>query len=1283
MIKWKTLFMGLVSLSSFTLCGAEFSLPYLQKAPQIDGRINDEEWQGALAFSGAPNGELRKQTFFMGYTSEGLYIAVRSEMPKRGDLATLGRNIVLDDSLEFWFAPPEKDREQGPLAFGKFQYIVTHNGKSFSRQHEPGYGLAARDWNCGTPFKMSKNKNYWETEFFFPAAVFGFKKLESADWKMFFGRNFAIPPLGQVRYTDAGNEFMRSDLFSTFHLADSSSAIQQLYPKGSRIPLLFKAFGDKPFHAEFSVNGKVIKTNLNPGTSMQLPASDEVNVSFEIRDDSGKIIMQRHFSTAKVTEDIWQNLESMAYFHHNFTNGWTKADFEECAELVNMISEGGQPQKVAGREDGKNAMRLQPGTRLFLKNLIPRMPGALLLWLKPSGKLSTRPSRYFGTINPPARYMFYQESLSMNSPFMHFGIHNLVPPLPDQYNLTARSNSLIPDEWNLVVVNLKPSGIEFFINGKNISNKSVDFTGNDKLGSFVLGGSTSSMTLDVAEMTFYKKPLSVAEIAAAMISKGAIDGSLDFYVGQNAVVINASIDGKKIKKMIVEITDSKRQKVFEQEFEVQQKIYTLRKKISLAKRLDNGIYLIRLKNAANKKVLLEKRFENKNFPWINNSIGKKQRLLPGFTPVKMNGSTISVVLRDYDLSAGGLPKQIVAEGKNILAAPVTLNTLSDGKSSELVPQKFIGGKNIETEANYTAVCQNDIIRADINGKMEQDGLLKLDINFTALGKKLPEQIWLDIPVDKETAQLFHACGEGIRANPAGFLPSGNGRIWGSRSIPQIKINNFIPYCWVGTDSGGIAYAADWDKGWKHSAERDAVELHRKTDGTVSIRLHLINDPVKIDPECTMTLILMASPVKPMPENFRNWCDGFPFKAERNTQCLYSGAYWGQYFSDQGRYPAFGDYTYIKKLFETLKTGQVDKNFRKYWLDRVSKASRAEVPRVYVQYPKYVANHFDAAHGKMKQLYGRKNPVIYCYTCNYFPVDALPEARFFKEEWRDMHVYGSFADYAIYYFDKMLEAGMTGIYNDNTYMVCNYDWTCGNTWEDENGVLHPSLGIWRQREYLLRQYNAMLDRGIKEPWITVHHTNSNVLPALSFATNTMGMEWKYGITDYQTRFSSDYIRAVCQGRQGGFYPTVLDGILYEGTSKQRSWCTRTMLAALLPHEIRPTAHRNSDSAVYEKIHNILTDFGIGAKDCRVYLFWQQDSPVKSSSKDLLATSYIRNNKILIVCGNYGDSGKITLTLKRPLKKAENKETKEKLSADGKTITFEIKKHDLAVIEGEFL
>jgi hypothetical protein len=51
---------------------------------------------------------------------------------------------------------------------------------------------------------------------------------------------------------------------------------------------------------------------------------------------------------------------------------------------------------------------------------------------------------------------------------------------------------------------------------------------------------------------------------------------------------------------------------------------------------------------------------------------------------------------------------------------------------------------------------------------------------------------------------------------------------------------------------------------------------------------------------------------------------------------------------------------------------------------------------------------------------------------------------------------------------------------------------------------------------------------RQPCIVAHMTNADIIPALSFATFSLDFEDKYGATDFQDRFRTDFILADCEG-----------------------------------------------------------------------------------------------------------------------------------------------------------
>ena len=333
--------------------------------------------------------------------------------------------------------------------------------------------------------------------------------------------------------------------------------------------------------------------------------------------------------------------------------------------------------------------------------------------------------------------------------------------------------------------------------------------------------------------------------------------------------------------------------------------------------------------------------------------------------------------------------------------------------------------------------------------------------------------------------------------------------------------------------------------------------------------------------------------------------------------------------------------------------------------------------------------FNQMKGLSKQ--DPKKTLSYFYTCCYEDGKTLPEYEVYKDEWEyqtHTHLLKSYRDYALYYTAKMIESGMGGIYLDNTALVTKRTWPTGDGYINDEGDLQPSFGLWRMRTFVKRLAVMFTEMG-KEPFIYVHDTNSLVLPAFSFATATMDLEWKYGDSEYQTRFPADYFLTMDTGRQGGFFPACIDGIV--AAPEKRKWLTRTMLACFLPHEIQPNTwiSAGTDIPTYQKLAGIIWKFGKNEPDTKFIPYWEDDTPVKAESGNLLASAYLRGNKMLLVIGNYGDDGEIPIKIDcaklgfKSINSAANRETEDKLTLrDANSLMLKIKKHDLALIEINF-
>lgn len=765
--------------------------------------------------------------------------------------------------------------------------------------------------------------------------------------------------------------------------------------------------------------------------------------------------------------------------------------------------------------------------------------------------------------------------------------------------------------------------------------------------------------------------LALAACCAALFACGARGSPLAWYPSIRALVY----EGAEPEGATLTVTDAADTTVYRGALTSPRQIVTL---AAANAPFADGRYRATLTPAGASEPSLVKDFAYTNYPWFNTPAGRADILLPGFTPVATNGAAADVVGRRYVFGDSGLPREIWADGRQLLARPVELRGVAVPSGAD-----FSWTSRTDTVARFHGGLAS--------GRVEQDGLVVFDL-------ALPETagpVALDIALAPQYASLFHVCGDAIRSNPAGFLPDGPGRLFSSRSMKGngMTLDNFMPYCWIGTDTRGLCYVADTDRGWVHGPDRDAVEIHREADGVVVLRLNLVAEAGRHAAR-HIELGLQASPVKPMPEGWRGWVDAYDVPGARNALCQPSSPTWGCYINGMARYPAFEDWSFIRQMAASAREGRPDEAALESWVARCLEA-RANAPHLVpwlaaiaddATAERELRNHAGAALRRPCILAGKANPVLYYYTCDYDPCETLYEMPVMADEWGSRaFVVGSHQDYAIYYLVKMCENGMSGVYNDNAFPRASLNWVTGYAWFDEQGRLHPSYGIWALREFARRQVVAMLEAGVREPWLTVHHTNANILPILSFATNTMGMEDKYGTrggqADWQDRWPRDYIRTVNQGYQGGFFATSIEGPFHDKADRTR--LTRTMLATLLPHEVQPTLSQACDTALVTKALAIRQAFGIGAPDCRYWAYYDEENPVAQADADVMVSVYRRGTRLLLVIGSYRrDAITLPLALRSGrVVSATDAETGAALPVADGAATVPLAAHGFALVELE--
>jgi hypothetical protein len=746
----------------------------------------------------------------------------------------------------------------------------------------------------------------------------------------------------------------------------------------------------------------------------------------------------------------------------------------------------------------------------------------------------------------------------------------------------------------------------------------------------------------------------------------------------------ASLEGAKdVKKMRVEIVPAEPAGAAPvAQATVEPKDFSAEAQVELPK-LADGQYEARLflEGAPNgDKPFKSVRFRQINeFPWKDNSLGMSDVVIPPFTPITVKGDHIGVIGRDVEMSNAGLWKQVTSLGKPLLADAISLRTAGGAP---------VAGSLRTTEQKPTRVVQvsdwkTDGLSGRTTSEWDYDGMMKVTLELfgseASPGKT--EGLDLLIPLKNAIAPLMHVCGEGLRGNYAGLVPAGDGEVWNSTKASRERLlGSFIPYVFLGGEERGIAWFASNDRDWivDESGKTPALALERK-DGVLTLRVRLAQKPATLTRNHKIVFGLQATPVKPMPENWRqfSYAGGGPM----DTLVLGMSMYWGADL--YSTFPRNRDYTLLEKIARSKKEGVRDDTFFTNYM-----AANPDIKNEI---------NWAAAASKGTKL-------LIPYTNLRGEISHTLDYNVYQDEWR-MHNIPDFRqaeptvgsldfmmtpvksrqDYLLWNYREILQHGFDGIYWDNICIYDNMNPVTGNAYRRADGSWQTDTDIWLLRE--LTRRTATMFHELGKPNRTMPHmTNANLVPVFAWTTNSLDWEWRYGTLDFQDRFTREYIRAASLDRTTGNAPLILQGITEVPNEETRAWVERTRIAATVPHEIaiwQPDKLANA-------LHLYLMSIGYGA-DAEVFNYWDENPVAKVEGVDaawLVVKGRDEDGKlfVVVVLGDYGEGGtpKITLDAKRlglpETFSAVNWENpNDKAVGTRGTVTLSpIKKHDFRVI-----
>jgi len=255
-------------------------------------------------------------------------------------------------------------------------------------------------------------------------------------------------------------------------------------------------------------------------------------------------------------------------------------------------------------------------------------------------------------------------------------------------------------------------------------------------------------------------------------------------------------------------------------------------------------------------------FEKPETPeWLGNRIGVPAKVPAPWTPVVRKGNTLECWGRKVFYENSIFPVQIVSRGTELLARPIALVAEVDGREVKPEDVSFKWTKVTELRAEFEANAKLGSLPVKVTGWMEFDGFLWTRLTVAAKKNARIGRLRLEIPMRSDVATLQHG---GLRMH---FRPR-DGKVYAWK-FPIL----WQPFIWLGNEEVGLQWSTGDDYSWRNANKDETMSL-RPGRSEVLLTANLVDHAVEPDGPLRFTFGLHATPVKPLPRDWRRYHAGF-------------------------------------------------------------------------------------------------------------------------------------------------------------------------------------------------------------------------------------------------------------------------------------------------------------------------------------------------------------------------------------------------------------------------
>ena len=593
-----------------------------------------------------------------------------------------------------------------------------------------------------------------------------------------------------------------------------------------------------------------------------------------------------------------------------------------------------------------------------------------------------------------------------------------------------------------------------------------------------------------------------------------------------------------------------------------------------------------------------------------------------WTPIDIDGNDFSTRMTSYRLAQNGLPAQIVADGKELLAEPVRFSQNGENMEAE----DYSMTETTPTKARWVTVLRGPSADVKMSCRMEYDGMIRYELDVKP--KQKIDSLRFEIPLKSERATRYLYYPMGSRGVKTGVIQPKMERILDSRVDPvswraykrarkknknlswsdyrQQLLQNKRGYRFYGhvdvhDMERGLFWFTDNAAGWHQSKENSAIRLIRREDGAVVLQLNLVAEPVKYAEKRPIVFAIIPHPARPMPDKYRLYDRVTPEKDDMACSVFDAFRPWpmNPKAGTMKIYPKNHSWEYAESCVPIMKSAK-PVGYRTMYLSLKWMSCRA------------------GAYDHWEWRSGQRGAV-----------SLTP----------------SFVDYLCWEMNEWIGRDIfNAVYLDEAYEEPLRNLEAGMSVKLPDGSEQPGVDNFRFRELMKRWYGLFATHD-KTPMLLAHHTYSFQYPGLLYTQAYLDGENAPIVSlksrDWIGSTSKHRFETIQNGQLWGMTPFYMPYISEGGFSSEKDefpvwqWRMARQAQSQFAHYEVATVYEGQGSGVYKKYwSDVLGWTASDPDDVPFRPYWNNGEflQVDGQGDHTLVSFYQKPQKILLIASN---------------------------------------------------